>query len=629
MPSSSDVSPDDEGVSLLRGRRSTTRATRSNEVRRRRYEIAALLGLYAAIIYFCRATPDAPRDAAPLFEAPPPALAVPPLHAQLLAETAAKRTVPFEDGARLVEAIPRFESSDADIDAAYWYRWRVVLEHLRRDVNVGGGRAGDKSYDYGWALSEFLPHVNWQGPSGTINCAYGHHSAEARWLRAPEILDNYSSFWYRHPKVDIRYTWWPAHAAYERALLDGRVDDTVRVLWPHLRAGYRKFVDRSLAMTPGGAPCVWQAAHDEGQENSVGLDGCRPLTNSAMYAEARALERIARWLGDADAAAAYAEDATKWKTAVRALWHPELKFFVTRTLKPPAGRADDIKRGRTKVGCLMCTKRRQTHCPPEWKDGELVDVRELAGLSSPWYFGAADDARYAEAFAQLTADGGFGAKWGLRTAERRHSCYNFSTNCVTSWHAPVWPFESSKLLTGLARALAGPHAAAAARHGATPAAFADHLRTYARMHTRGAAEDVAAGVPFVGESFHPDDGFWLTRRLMFQRKMHEEKRRGDHYFHSTYVDNVLSGLVGLRVELDDAADITSARLVVQPLFAADQFAYVAATRVLVRGRDVAVAWDRDGSRYGGRAGLSVWVDGRAAAHSPEPRRLEVPLRSQG
>ena len=106
------------------------------------------------------------------------------------------------------------------------------------------------------------------------------------------------------------------------------------------------------------------------------------------------------------------------------------------------------------------------------------------------------------------------------------------------------------------------------------------------MHTRGAAEDVAAGVPFVGESFHPDDGFWLTRRLMFQRKMHEEKRRGDHYFHSTFVDNVLSGLVGLRVELDDAADITSARLVVHPLFAADQFAYVAATRVAVRGRDV-------------------------------------------
>ena len=198
---------------------------------------------------------------------------------------------------------------------------------------------------------------------------------------------------------------------------------------------------------------------------------------------------------------------------------------------------------------------------------------------------------------------------------------------MTSWHAPVWPFESSKLLTGLAKALAGPHAAAAARHGATPAAFADHLRTYARMHTRGAAEDVAAGVPFVGESFHPDDGFWLTRRLMFQRKMHEEKRRGDHYFHSTFVDNVLSGLVGQprrarrRRRYHLGAPRRAAAVRRRPVCVRRR------ARVAVRGRDVAVAWDRDGSRCGGRKGLSVWVDGRAAAHSPEPRRLEVPLRS--
>ena len=139
------------------------------------------------------------------------------------------------------------------------------------------------------------------------------------------------------------------------------------------------------------------------------------------------------------------------------------------------------------------------------------------------------------------------------------------------------------------------------------------------MHTRGAAEDVAAGVPFVGESFHPDDGF-ATRRLMFQRKMHEEKRRGDHYFHSTFVDNVLSGLVGLRVELDDAADINSARLVVQPLFAADQFAYVAAMR-----RCAAATWPSCGTATArDTAGEKASECGSTAAppHSPELRRLD-------
>ena len=63
----------------------------------------------------------------------------------------------------------------------------------------------------------------------------------------------------------------------------------------------------------------------------------------------------------------------------------------------------------------------------------MVDVRELAGLTTPFYAGAAA-AEHAVAFAQLSAPGGFAARWGFTTAERRHRCYNFSTDCVTSWH---------------------------------------------------------------------------------------------------------------------------------------------------------------------------------------------------
>ena len=55
--------------------------------------------------------------------------------------------------------VPRFESSDGDLTTAYYYRWQVFWRHLSR------------SSDDGWTLSEFLPHVNWAGPHGTINCA--------------------------------------------------------------------------------------------------------------------------------------------------------------------------------------------------------------------------------------------------------------------------------------------------------------------------------------------------------------------------------------------------------------------------------------------------------------------------
>ena len=77
----------------------------------------------------------------------------------------ARRTAPF------------FECSDADITAAYYYRLRVLALHL-------------KSTPFGHVLTEFLYSVPWSGPHGTINCAFGHHAADARWLRDVSVLPN-------------------------------------------------------------------------------------------------------------------------------------------------------------------------------------------------------------------------------------------------------------------------------------------------------------------------------------------------------------------------------------------------------------------------------------------------------
>ena len=257
----------------------------------------------------------------------------------------------------------------------------------------------------------------------------------------------------------------------------------------------------------------------------------------------------------------------------------------------------------------MCTKRRQTHCPPEWRDGELVDVRELAGLSSPWYFGAADDARYAEAFAQLTADGGFGAKWGLRTAERRHPCYNFSTNCVTSWHAPVWPFESSKLLTGLAALR--PHAAAAApRRDARR--FADHAYVRADAHAwrrRGRRRACRSW-----RSFHPDDGFWLTAADVPAEDARREAARRPLPPSSTMSSPASSGSRRARRRRRYARRSSCSLSSPRPV------AYVAATRVAVRG---ATSPSRGTATARGTAGEKASACGSTAA-PPRTRRSPPP-----
>ena len=178
-------------------------------------------------------------------------------------------------------------------------------------------------------------------------------------------------------------------------------------------------------------------------------------------------------------------------------------------------------------------------------------------------------------------------------------------------------------------ALRGPHSAAVSAH-LQPAQFHELLSGYARMHVRGAAEGVAAGEAFVGESFHGDDGYWLTRRLMHQRR-HGDRNRGDHYFHSSFADLVLSGLVGLDVTADGSA------LVVHPLFAPGAVSYFRATRVRIWCREIEVVWDEHGRRYGGARGLSVWVDAELRAQSatlaplvlPWQTRVRPSLRTEG
>lgn len=502
--------------------------------------------------------------------------------------------------------VPYFECSDVDITTTYHYRWRVFHMHLKTTRRHGS------------VLTEFLRDVPWSGPYGTINCAHGHHAADGRWLRDPSILDNYSSFWFRHPKADLRYTWWPAWSAWERYRIDGR-RSILATLYPHLCAEYGRWANRSYA---DEAKCAWQACHDDGEENSIGLDGCRPTINAALHGEATALASISAMLGFESAASLYEREARRWQGALETLWSAKLQFFVTRALPPPPGRRDDIQRRRTKVGCQYCTSKA---CPPKWVRGALVDVRELAGLSWPFYHRAAA-AHHASAWRQLIEPDGFAAPWGVTTAERRHPCFNFSSWCQTSWNGPVWPFESSKVATALLESLHDPALRTALREraGVTPSHFHGVLATFARMHTRGVADGAVTGAPFVGESFHPTDGYWLSRRIMFQRHS-GDRRRGDHYLHSSFADVVLSGLVGLHVVLEHS----TAALVVEPLFAADQLSWFTSSAMRIRGRTVDVAYDRDGSHHAGLVGLAVWVDGKVAAHVPAIGRLVIPLAAEG
>ena len=104
---------------------------------------------------------------------------------------------------------------------------------------------------------------------------------------------------------------------------------------------------------------------------------------------------------------------------------------------------------QTYFGCLACDRKRT--CPPDrgWPQGKRVPVRELMGLTSPWYFSAVPRgskrvAAYAEAFSQLEDPTGFGAKCARHAAPRLlplpalHAAH-------TPWHTQHAPHTSSQL----------------------------------------------------------------------------------------------------------------------------------------------------------------------------------------
>ena len=104
---------------------------------------------------------------------------------------------------------------------------------------------------------------------------------EGRWLRAPDdrAVDDYAFFWFRGGGWRRQYTFWPAHALWERAL----VSSTDLAAGAHVEllgelAEHYEAVRAAHFSRRGG--CLVQSCHADGQENSAGLDGCRPTINS-------------------------------------------------------------------------------------------------------------------------------------------------------------------------------------------------------------------------------------------------------------------------------------------------------------------------------------------------------------
>jgi hypothetical protein len=97
------------------------------------------------------------------------------------------------------------------------------------------------------------------------------------------------------------------------------------------------------------------------------------------------------------------------------------------------------------------------------------------------------------------------------------------------------------------------------------------------------------------------------------------RERGKDYNHSTFIDLIISGLIGLIPKGSDVLQIV-------PLIPAGTWKWFAVDRLKYRGRYLTIVWDEDGSKYGVGAGFRIFVNYQllVAATKLGPIRTKLP-----
>jgi hypothetical protein len=192
---------------------------------------------------------------------------------------------------------------------------------------------------------------------------------------------------------------------------------------------------------------------------------------------------------------------------------------------------------------------------------------------------------------------GFWAPFGITTAERRHPLFRSHGIGKCEWDGAVWPFATSQTLGALANLLRHSHQSFVTREH-----FLEAMQVYAKSHHRNAK-------PYIGEYLDENTGEWLKG----------DNPRSSYYNHSTFCDLVIRGLVGLVPRGDHTIEIS-------PLLPPDAWDWFCLDNVAYHAHNVTIVWDRTGRKYERGAGLSIFIDGERAAHSPEMRPLTAEMK---
>ncbi|KAF9770296.1 hypothetical protein IL306_012184 [Fusarium sp. DS 682] len=469
--------------------------------------------------------------------------------------------------------IPILDVPDKQIQEVYYYRWQVYKEHL---VYTGA--------QYGYMASEFLSPVSYGAPYGGIVAAAGDHITEGRWLRDTKYGQDIANYWLSGPgqfpkpmRDEVNkdtsdwaheYSFWAASSLWKQYLVTGDRDFIVGQLENLVKQyrGWDNHFNDAVGLywqVPVWDATEYTAASYESSDPYHGGAGFRPTINSYQYGDAIAISRIAALRGDSNLEEEYRNRAESLQvTMQKYLWDNNSKFY----------------------------KHRARDSNPS---GTLLGTREIMGYL-PWTFSMPSGDSKMAAFSQLMDPQGFSANYGPTTAERRSKWFMHEAENCCRWDGPSWPFATAQTLTAVENVL---HDYPAQSY-ITSSDYFSMLQRYARTQYKH-------GKPYVAEAHHPDTDAWI----------YDGANHSEDYNHSTFVDNVLAGLIGLRAQSDDT-------LVVNPLVPAS-WDHFAVENAAYHGHSITVLWDKTGSFYNQGKGLRVYVDGKLAGSRDTVGSLKI------
>lgn len=457
----------------------------------------------------------------------------------------------------IYENFPRLTCPDKTIEEVFAFRCWTLRKHIKKTED-------------GFVFTEFLPQVGWSGKHNTINAALCHHLNETRWIKDSSFATDYLYFFLEEKGNSYTYHTPALKEMYDFLRVTGN-ESFIRnnaEKFEHYISVFdeRHRLNNDLYWSLDGYDAM-ECSISGMNENGKSIKGVRPTLNSYMYGGFVALSEIYKTIGDDSKSDFYRRKAERLK-----------EKYISRCKD-----GDFYKAVHTSEEKLN-------------EDFSVEDIpdfnnaREEIGYI-PFIYGMYDNGDET-CFRYLFDENVFATPYGITTADKSNNRYLFEWNHECLWNGYIWPFATSQTITAFINVLSrqGEHDCI------TKSNLYRLISDYAGMHR---LEENGRVLPWIDEVMSPLDGGWSSRNILRSAGWKTEKggyERGKDYNHSTFIDLVIRGLIGIGVDSDELS-VKPNIIGIWDHFSIENLTY--------RGKTYDIYYDEDGTHFNKGKGIII------------------------